>query len=70
MKTETLNEYIFADLIQKYAQQARKHRQRKMEKEGASDEDVINTPLTTEDLIEGRKTLEWYRAESLKPPQE
>ena len=70
MKTETLNEYIFADIAQKYAQQARKDRQRKMEEEGANDSDVINTPLTMEDLAEGRKILEWYRVESIKLLQE
>ena len=70
MKTETLNEYIFADLFQKYAQQARKFRQRKMEENGASETDILNTPITMEDLIEGRKSLEWYRAESIKLPQE
>ena len=68
MNTETLNKYIFADLIQNYAQTERRVRQRKMGKDGISEEIINSTPITEEDISNALATLNWYvsQVEKLK----
>lgn len=70
MNTEKLNEYIFASLIREQAIKAWRTRQRTMEDNGASHEEVIATHVTADDLRQGFAELEWYRVESLKVQQE
>ena len=70
MNTEKLNEYIFASLVGEQAIRAWRHRQRTMETQGASHEEVIATHVTVDDINRGFSELEWLRVESLKVQQE
>lgn len=65
LKTEELNEYIFADLIHRLAQSFWKERVRKMENKGV--ENAFDTmPLVVDDLQQAIERLDWCRLESLK----
>jgi hypothetical protein len=63
METAALNDYIFASLVIAEARAARRYRQRKMDADGANDDDVLHTPLLPEDLRKGFETIEWGRCE-------
>lgn len=60
MKTELLNEYIFTEIVMEIAQAMRRARQKQMELEGASAEEVANTPISIEDR---RKALNLIESE-------
>lgn len=57
MKTELLEEYIFANIILAEARVSRRIRQNKMEAEGVNEEQVNRTPLLPEDL---RRAIEVF----------
>jgi len=61
MKTEILNEYIFTEIVMEIAQAMRRTRQKQMELNGASQEEVANTPITVEDRRKALKLLESER---------
>jgi hypothetical protein len=61
MKTELLNEYIFTEIVMEIAQAMRKTRQKQMELNGASQEEVTNTPITVEDRRKALNLLESER---------
>lgn len=65
MKTEDLNEYIFADLVYKFGQMAWKARVKKMEDEG-NENAFRTTTLSEDDLRQGLELLDWYRSEGLR----
>ncbi len=61
MKTELLNEYIFTEIVMEIAQAMRRTRQKQMEEDGASQEEVANTPITVEDRRKALNILESER---------
>jgi len=61
MKTELLNEYIFTEIVIEIAQAMRGTRQKQMKKDGASEEDIANTPITIEDRQKAISVLESER---------
>jgi len=61
MKTELLNEYIFTEIVMEIAQAMRRTRQKQMEADGASQEEVANTPITVEDRRKALNILESER---------
>ncbi len=66
MKTELLNEYIFTEIVMEIAQAMRRTRQKQMEadgatQEGATQEEVANTPVTVEDRRKALNILESER---------
>lgn len=61
MKTELLNEYIFTEIVMEIAQAMRRARQKEMELEGASQEEIANTPITIEDRQKALGVLESER---------
>ena len=65
MKTEDLNEYIFADLLHRHVQSFWRKRVRQFESEGI-DNAIETTKLSAEDLRNAIELLDWYRCEGLK----
>ena len=63
MKTEFLNEYIFAQIVTDVAQHVRRLRLKKMRDDGVDEEEIFSTPITTEDLRKGFEIVEWQRRE-------
>ena len=70
MKTETLNEYLFADLLFKHSQIQYNYRRRKMIDDGAEQKLIDAMTLTLEDERLAMDTLNQYRAASLRLLQE
>jgi hypothetical protein len=62
MDTETLNEYLFADLVTQWALGAK---QRRLAKEGVNALEARTKPLITADLQQGLRSLRQRRAEVL-----
>ena len=61
METEKLNEYMFTSLVVAEARIVRRYRQHKMEAAGVNEEEIKNTPLTSEDLQKGFENIQLYR---------
>ena len=53
MKTELLNEYVYAKMIADIALDFKKQRVVKMVCAGASNEEIDNNPITSDDLKNG-----------------
>lgn len=61
MELSKLNEYVFADLLNKYAQQRRRMRQAQMATDNIPEDEIRITPITEDDLRHGLADLEYYR---------
>ena len=65
MKTEELNDFVFAKMIYEFAQKEWRNRVQKLVEEGNEDA-FETTPLSQADLQAAFDLLVWYKDQSLK----
>ncbi|MEI6207340.1 MAG: hypothetical protein WCP20_11190 [Desulfuromonadales bacterium] len=64
MKTEELNEYIFASMVNDIAQRRRRSQSREMEKNGIPEDEANAIPLTQEHIRHAVDLLGYVRLEA------